>query len=109
MTTNTKTTPSETGDELPLALRAHIVQLTDDEEDAKRLKKRWHAAAWLGWPATVLALDFETTTDATQALLFGSYRFAKWLPNGKLWVREEGLVYADQLPKRDRAGHRLLL
>src|SRR4051812_15977232 len=98
MTTLMTTTPGEPTDDLPLALRAHIIQVPDTEEEAERMKKAGRRRpTWEGWPSTVLALDCETTTDATQRLLFGSYRFAKWLPNGKLYVLQEGLVFADDL------------
>jgi hypothetical protein len=57
-----------------------------------------------------LVIDTETTTDATQALLFGSYRFislddAKHPPGSCL---EEGIFYADDLPVRDPQGFSIL-
>src|SRR5690348_13586584 len=93
-----KTRPAtERIDDLRLLLRAHIVQVADENDDRKASRKSGERPDWRGWPSTVLALDFETTTDATQRLLFGSYRFTKWLPNHKLYVVREGLVYADDL------------
>jgi hypothetical protein len=45
----------------------------------------------------MFVFDTETTTDTTQRLTFGSYRF---LVDGK--CLEEGLFYGDDLPERDR-------
>jgi len=45
----------------------------------------------------MFVMDTETTTDSTQRLTFGSYRF---LVDNEL--REEGLFYADDLPAKDR-------
>src|SRR5689334_15444066 len=91
-----KTQPkSERIDDLRLLLRAHIVQVPDEDDERHGSHSTRERPEWPGWPDTVLALDFETTVDATQRLLFGSYRFAKWLPNRKLYVLREGIVYAD--------------
>ncbi len=49
-------------------------------------------------PDAMLVFDTETRTDATQALLFGSYRF---IDQGA--CLEEGLFYPVDLPRRDRA------
>jgi hypothetical protein len=51
-----------------------------------------------GWPETVLVLDTETSTDPSQRLLFGGYRFGVWRPDGTLECLEEGLFYDDDLP-----------
>jgi len=51
-------------------------------------------------------IDTETTTDATQALLFGSYRFIA-IANGEHVPGsciEEGIFYGDDLPMRDPDG-----
>src|SRR5262249_29193003 len=48
-------------------------------------------------PRAKLVFDTETTTDATQRLTFGSYRF--FIDDE---LREEGLFYAEDLPLRDR-------
>ena len=48
----------------------------------------------VGAPQHVLVFDTETTTDATQALLFGSYRLHR--ADGRLV--QEGLIHADDLP-----------
>jgi hypothetical protein len=52
-------------------------------------------------PRHVLIFDTETTIDAAQALLFGSYRYVRirWQGNTPtLSTVEEGLIYADELP-----------
>ena len=58
-------------------------------------------------PTSVLVFDTETTTDKTQALLFGSYRFCRITPQGLVCV-EEGLFYADDLPQSDPEGFGVL-
>ena len=45
----------------------------------------------------MLVFDTETTTDESQRLTFGSYRF--FVENE---LREEGLFYADNFPSKDR-------
>src|SRR5439155_3789757 len=40
-----------------------------------------------------------TTTDPTQRLLFGSWRFGHWGKNGTFVCLEEGFFYDDDLPK----------
>jgi len=70
------------------------------------------AAAHAGrLPSRLLVLDTETTTDATQRLLFGWYRYirVRWrLGRPKLTVAEEGIFYADDLPALDPIGHGVL-
>jgi hypothetical protein len=61
-----------------------------------RPRRRRRAA---GAPEWVLTLDTETTIDATQALLFGSYRLHR--ANGRL--SQEGLIHADNLPNEQFA------
>jgi len=76
---------------VPIAVRAFAVRA---QQAGRRLKQ----AEDTGWPRFVLVLDTETTTDPTQRLLFGTYRFAEWAEVGALATREEGLFYADDLP-----------
>lgn len=57
-------------------------------------------------PVRTLVLDCETTTDPTQRLLFGVYRFyidARDLQPGGA-CHAEGIFYADDLPDRDPDG-----
>jgi hypothetical protein len=48
-------------------------------------------------PKVMLVFDTETRTDATQRLTFGSYRY---FVAGR--CLEEGLIYDDDLPEKDR-------
>lgn len=74
---------------IPLAVRVYPEPL---HKEVSKARKRWVR------PETMLVFDTETTTDATQKLLFGSYRF---FTSGE--CVEEGLFYADDLPKMDLA------
>jgi hypothetical protein len=62
----------------------------------------------LGWPEHFLVLDTETTTDPTQRLTFGSWRYGFWRESGEVVVLEEGLIYADDLQTSDPSGWRCL-
>jgi len=57
----------------------------------------------LGWSGDVLILDTETSIDASQRLLFGSYQYCRET-NGHYAAIEEGLIYADELPLEDPKG-----
>jgi len=57
----------------------------------------------LGWPESVLIFDTETTTDWTQRLLFGSYRWGHFDSTGGFVCQEEGLFHADELADADVA------
>ncbi|MFI5399197.1 MAG: hypothetical protein ACHQ9S_27005, partial [Candidatus Binatia bacterium] len=87
---------------LPIAVRAHIVPPLRPpwKKTAKEPPPRWGSA--------VLVFDTETSIDASQQLLFGSYRLAEWNPDGTLRTTEEGLFYSDDLPTRDPAGFEVL-
>ncbi len=61
-----------------------------------------------GWRGPVLILDTETTTDPTQRLTFGSYRYGRWRTDGTLAILEEGLFHADELAGQDLAGYTVL-
>ncbi len=64
---------------------------------ATRRRKETEAPSRERWPTAVLLFDTETTTDSTQRLLFGSYRYCRW--NGAaLDCVDEGLFHADELP-----------
>lgn len=60
-----------------------------------------------GWGKYVLIFDTETTVDASQRLLFGSYRYCRW-ESGILVCVEEGLLYADDLPASNPDGFSIL-
>jgi DNA polymerase III epsilon subunit-like protein len=84
---------------LPIAVRAYT-----QRRDRVAPQRKRGLSVWAGWPAHVLILDTETTTDPTQRLIFGSYRFCRWSDDGALWVLEEGLFYADELPRTSPDG-----
>jgi hypothetical protein len=83
-----------TGEEI--AIRAWAE--TSDSDDVASRGTRSSAL-----PSHAIVIDTETTTDTTQRLLFGSYRILCLddpdYPPGS--CREEGLIYADDLPDRE--------
>jgi hypothetical protein len=52
------------------------------------------------WSRYVLVFDTETTTDTSQSLTFGAYRFCRATPNGEYVCLEEGLFRADEIDSR---------
>jgi hypothetical protein len=86
---------------LPVALRAWIARTAER-------KKGPYRPPVLPWPESALILDTETTTDATQRLLFGSYRVGNFGDHGEFECLEEGLIYADDLPEYDPEGWAVL-
>jgi hypothetical protein len=52
------------------------------------------------WSQHVLVFDTETTTDTSQSLTFGAYRFCRVTPNGAYMCLEEGLFHADDIDSR---------
>jgi hypothetical protein len=61
-------------------------------------------------PSYILVFDTETTTDASQQLNFGSYRYCRmaWAPEPRATCVEEGIFYSDELPVRDPQGFEAL-
>lgn len=57
-----------------------------------------------GWPEHLLILDTETTTDPSQQLLFGSWRYGHFGLHGEFICDEEGLFYADDLESWNPEG-----
>ncbi len=88
---------------LPVAVRAYAetVAIAEGEKLARRRQSRTSSSRW---PEAVLIFDTETTTDATQRLTFGCYRYCVWTQDGRLVCVEEGIIHADDLPERDPAG-----
>ena len=82
---------------LPIALRAFT------ERPSARPRGRTPGA--VPWPQRILVLDFETTTDETQRMLFGSYRYIRTAGYRELRLMtvEEGLICADDLADADLA------
>ena len=68
---------------VPLAIRVYPESLVEQRQRPRKRPVR---------PETMLVFDTETTTDATQRLLFGSYRF---IDRGR--CAEEGLFYPEDL------------
>lgn len=105
-------------DALPVAVRAW----TEPAEPATRHRKGRKraprpAAGSTGarrepaggrWRGSVVILDTETTTDPTQRLTFGAYRYGRWRQDGTLAILEEGIFHDDDLAKRDPAGFAIL-
>ena len=91
-----------------IALRAYAEPTEPDEpsEGEKRKRKRGRSRI-----RHALVFDTETTVDAAQTLLFGSYRYCRiaWQDEvPTVSTVEEGLIYADDLPETDSDGYRIL-
>src|SRR5580704_11619370 len=52
------------------------------------------------WPEYILSFDTETTTDTSQSLTLGAYRFCRETQNGVYVCLEEGLFHADDIDSR---------
>jgi hypothetical protein len=52
------------------------------------------------WPEYALIFDTETTTDTSQSLTLGAYRFCRKTPNGAYICLEEGLFHAGDIDSR---------
>lgn len=85
----------------PIAVRPYMVKAVQpvSPRHTRRVVK--------GWGDFVLILDTETTVDASQRLVFGSYRYCRW-DSGILVCVEEGLFYADDLQADNPAGFAIL-
>ncbi len=92
-----KHNPEQSPAILPVAYRAYLQRVPSRPPGRK-------APPALGCPKEILVFDAETTTDPTQRLLFGSWRYGHREANGTFTCLEEGLVYADELQERDPAG-----
>ena len=85
---------------LPIAVRAFTVRAK--QAGTKYSPPRKPSPRW---PDDVLVFDTETTIDTKQSLTFGSYRFSEWSDDGtRLVCKQEGIFYADDLPKTDPEG-----
>lgn len=83
--------------ELPVYVRAYTEPVDAEPPDRPRRSKP-------DWPEHWLAFDTETTTDPTQALLFGSFRVGSWDEDGRPVTLGEGLFYSDDLQERSPEG-----
>jgi hypothetical protein len=75
---------------LPIAVRVYPEPRTP-EQDFDKPPRKWRL------PQAMFVFDTETSTDHTQRLKFGNYRF---IVNGR--TLKEGLFYADDLSHRER-------
>lgn len=101
------TTP-QTIDFLRTAIRIHPTR-TGDKHPPTRSSKRTPTAA-PGAPRRALIFDCETTSDTTQQLNFGVWRYYiddRDTEPGTACV-EEGIFFDDDLPDRDPDGYTLL-
>lgn len=87
---------------LPTSRRTKTAKQKPDSQ-ARRQK----GAAPPKWPEYALVFDCESTTDASQALTFGAFRFCRIIGNTFFCV-EEGIFYNDDLPETDPDGLRIL-
>lgn len=92
-------------DALRVAFRAYTVR---EPKKRRRQTSKRIALPNPGWGKGVLTLDFETTPDQLQRLIFGCFRYARWTKESKLTTATEGLVYAEDLPFRDPCGFGVL-
>jgi hypothetical protein len=87
---------------MAIAVRVHT-QLGKAAPSAPRRKK-----TYLPLPGAILVLDCETTTDSTQALTFGFYRYYRCTRDA-LVLAAEGIFHADDLATTDPEGHAQLV
>lgn len=66
-------------------------------------KKQWRGFRCETWPKAALVFDAETKTDPTQKLNFGCFRLYE-LKGNRYSCVEEGLFFADDLRRADRAA-----
>jgi hypothetical protein len=103
-------------DRLPVAVRAHAVPQPGRD---RRVRKPAAATSRTpvrpprvpnktGGPPTLLVFDTETTTDSTQALKFGCWRYYRARKGGGWDCVQEGLFYGDALQRTDPAGMAVL-
>lgn len=91
---------------ITIAVRAWTERLAAESDSSSSRKRAANQsnATHAKWPRNVLIIDTETTTDATQALKFGSYRYCRWTSSSHLECVEEAFFYAENLPERDPEG-----
>lgn len=93
---------------LDIAYRSYQTAMSTTAKRGKR-NRSGRGSQTHALPRAVLVLDTETTTDPTQRLNFLAYRFLTLDANGTHYdCAEEGLAYADDLPRRDPRGFEVL-
>jgi hypothetical protein len=93
---------------LPVAVRAHTRRVPKTQKRTKNamqspaagMRRRGQKLREVGEPTGLLVLDCETTTDMTQALLFGIWRHYR-LQGREVVLVEEGLFHANDLHATD--------
>jgi len=102
---------TEAYEPLEVALRVFAVPRASTESgQAQKPSRRSRATPRRRQPERTLVIDTETTTDASQRFLFGVWRYYVDRPRslpGAVCV-QEGILYADDLPKRDPSGFETL-
>jgi hypothetical protein len=94
---------------LPIAVRAFTKRRRPDVEEDDRLRTSPPPEAMR--PTYFVAIDTETTTDASQRLLFGAWRYCRldWSDDvPSLVTLDEGLFFEDDLPEWDPDGYETL-
>jgi hypothetical protein len=94
---------------LPIAVRAFTTRRRPDIEDDDRPRAAPPPEAMR--PTNFVAIDTETTTDASQRLLFGAWRYCRldWREDvPSLVTLDEGLFFEDELPDWDPSGYETL-
>jgi hypothetical protein len=101
------TRPVRAPEPLTVAVRAHTERV-----EPKSPKRPPPKGNWRKLIPYVLVFDTETHLDRFQALMFGCWRFCSvtWERGGsaRLTCLEEGLLYADELPRTDPEGFEVL-
>ncbi|MGO8873425.1 MAG: hypothetical protein ACLQPH_18880, partial [Acidimicrobiales bacterium] len=94
-----------TADTLPIAHRVWAeVEATKAKKKARsRSRTSERRTAVTTEPSSVLFFDTETTTDPTQALNFGVWRYYRIESDG-LTLVDEGILHADELAERYPTG-----
>ena len=90
---------------LAIAVRAYTERRRVEEPFDSSWRGQWKL------PGSVLVVDVESTTDYSQQLNFGSWRYFRlsWRDEQiSMACVEEGLFYADDLPGRYPRGYRAL-
>ena len=101
---------------LPIAVRAHAVPQPGRDRASAGASKATTASTAVrpsrtpgkGGPTKLLVFDTETTTDSTQALKFGSWRYYRLCRGGRWDCVQEGLFHGDDLHDTDPAGMAVL-
>src|SRR2546430_1419210 len=93
----------------PDSLDIHLRAYTEGpDNESKRAEYPPRSPGWIPGPnqREVIVVDTKRAIDGRQQLTFGSWRLCRAIEdaNGnlvRLACREEGIIYADDLPERD--------